>query len=271
MRRWSSIVGLVFVVIGVFALLQVALTALGIAFKIWWIFWPFVLIGIGVWIILGVSRPTRSAVREQASVPLDGASEASIRVRHGAGRLTIGPGSSGGTLASGVFGGGLDASTSREGSRLSVDMRVKYRNVSDYIIPWSRGGFGLLDWDFTINPDVPVALALETGASESRLNLTDLQVRDLRVSTGASSTVVELPARAGAVKVSIECGAAAVRLLVPGGVAAWVRVRHALAGIHVDTTRFPRSGDEYRSPDYERAANKVEIFVETGVGSVDIR
>ena len=61
-----------------------------------------------------------------------------------------------------------------------------------------------------------------------------------------------------------------MKLRVPQGVAASIQVRSALAGIHVDRSRFPQSGAGYRSADYDSAANKVEIFVETGVGSVDI-
>jgi len=149
-------------------------------------------------------------------------------------------------------------------------MRVKDRDVSHYIFPWTRGWAGLLDWDFTLATGLPLFLTLETGASESRLSLTELQVRELRVKTGASSTTVDLPASAGFTRVTVESGAAAVRLRIPGGVAASILVRSALAGVHVDRTRFPQAGGGYRSPDYEQAANKVEILVETGVGSIDI-
>ena len=56
MKRWSFIAGAALIVLGVFALLQVGLDAVGIHFRIWWIFWPLVLIGIGVWIVTGISR-----------------------------------------------------------------------------------------------------------------------------------------------------------------------------------------------------------------------
>jgi predicted membrane protein len=121
-----------------------------------------------------------------------------------------------------------------------------------------------------LNTAVPLTLALETGASESRLLLTDLQVRELSVSTGASSTIVDLPARAGMTRVRVESGAASVKLRVPAGVAASISIRSALAGIRVDTSRFPKAGDSYRSADYDSAANRVEISVETGVGSIEI-
>jgi len=266
MRRWSAVVGIILVLIGISAILQVV-------FGIGWIFWPLILIGAGLWLISGFSRGSPGHLpHEQASIPLEGARQATVTVRHGAGRLLIGGGlaAANDLLLAGTFGGGLDASRRREGDGLVVDMRVKDRDVSHYIFPWTRGWAGLLDWDFTLATGVPLSLNLETGASESRLSLTNLQVRELRIKTGASSTTVDLPSSAGLTRVLVESGAAAVRLRVPQGVSASIQVRSALAGIHVDRSRFPQAGSGYRSADYESAANKVEIFVETGVGSIDI-
>ena len=259
MVRWNWVIGVVLIVLG-------AITLLGI----FHVFWPLLLIAVGVLIVMGASWRRGEAVREQAAVALDGAQEAAVRVRHGAGKLSIGAGTAPGDLLSGSFGGGLDALKSRDGGRLAVEMRVKDRDVTHYVFPWTRGNIGVLDWDFVLNTAVPLTLALETGASESRLLLTDLQVRELSVSTGASSTIVDLPARAGMTRVRVESGAASVKLRVPAGVAASISIRGALAGIHVDTSRFPKVGDSYRSADYDSAANRVEISVETGVGSIEI-
>jgi hypothetical protein len=41
--------------------------------------------------------------------------------------------------------------------------------------------------------------------------------------------------------------------------------------MNVDRSRFPQNGNIYQSPDYATAANRLDIQVETGVGSVDIR
>jgi hypothetical protein len=272
MKRWSFVAGAVLITLGVFALLQAALNAIGITFRIWAIFWPLVLIGVGAWIIMGFTRTGRGRVEaERATVPLEGATEASLTVRHGAGRLLMGGGAADGDLASGSFGGGLEASRRMEAGRLVVDMRPRDRDVSHYIFgPWDRGWAGALDWDVQLNRDVPLSLRLETGASETRLSLLDLKVRDLVVKTGASSTMIDLPTAAGFTRVSVESGAASVRIHVPQGVAATINVKSALAGIHVDTARFPRAGAGYKSPEYQDAPNKVEILIETGVGSVDI-
>jgi hypothetical protein len=261
----------------------VVLIVLGVLaiFRIGWIFWPLLLIGVGVWFIMGFagggfsrngfSRGGHGNVtREQTALPLEGATEAAILIRHGAGRLTLSGGAGPDQLLTGSFGGGLDASRRTDGGKVIVDMRVRDRDVSHYFFPWGRGWAGALDWDIAMNPSIPLSLRLETGASESRLSLTDLEVRELSIKTGASSTTVDLPRAAGFTRVLVESGAAAIKLRVPQGVAASIQVKSALAGIHVDRSRFPVSAAGYASADYAGAAHKVEIFVETGVGSVDI-
>jgi len=148
MKRWNFAIGAGLVILGVFALLQVALDVIGIHFRIWWLFWPLVLIGVGAWIIMGFwgRRDGNAAPREQAAVSLDGAAEAAVTVRHGAGRLTIGSGSGPDQLLSGSFGGGLDAVRAVDGRRLRVDMRVRDRDVRRYFFgPWNRGWAGMLD------------------------------------------------------------------------------------------------------------------------------
>lgn len=273
MRRWSFFFGAILIILGVFSLLQVGLNVLGLAFRIWWIFWPIVLIAAGLWLISGFFRRSLpSAGREETSIPLEGATEAAVAVHHGAGRLFIGGGLAGAAnlLLAGTFGGGLDTQRRREGNRLVVDMRVRDRDVFHYIFPWARGRSGLLDWDFTLSTAVPLFLNLETGASDSRLSLANLQLRELHLKTGASSTTVELPAAGGFTRVIVESGAAAVRLRVPSGVAASIQVRSALAGIHVNRQRFPETAGGFRSPDYDRAANKVDISIDTGMGAIEV-
>ena len=271
MRRIRFVIVAILIFLGVLAILNALLAAVGINFRVGWIFWPVVLIAIGVWLVTGFTRGGLTEVpREQAALPLEGATEAAVTVRHGAGRLTVSAGAGPDQLLSGSFGGGLDAQRHRESGRALVDMRVKDREIRHYFFPWRRGWHGMLDWDFTLNAGIPLFLHFETGASESRLSLADLQVRELDLKTGASSTTIDLPSSAGFTRVHVESGAAAVKIRVPQGVAAFIQVKSALAGVHVDQGKFPQAAGGYRSPDWERAMNKVEIFVETGVGSIDI-
>ncbi len=232
----------------------------------WWqLFWPGVLIALGVWILLGRTGWRRAApVAESSVVTLEGARRARVHLHHGAGRLTIGAGTAPDQLLSGTFGGGLYVRSSREGDLLDVDLRP--REVG----PWTWGPHGI-DWAFNLNQEVPLSLGLETGASDMTLDLSGLRLSDLRLKTGASTTYLTLPANAGLTRAVIESGAATMTVQVPDGVAAQVRIRGALTGISVDTGRFPYTGQVYRSADYDTAANKVDIDVQTGVGTITVR
>jgi hypothetical protein len=44
-----------------------------------------------------------------------------------------------------------------------------------------------------------------------------------------------------------------------------------LSDIKVDRSRFTNMGSTFQSPDFETAPNKIDIEVETGIGSVSIR
>lgn len=236
--------------------------------NVWSLIWPLLLIALGAWFIFGYLIGPQPREAEAASIPLEGAGRAEIKINHGAGRLTLAAGAPAGQLVSGSFTGGMSYRSKRAGDTLTVKMRVPDR--SGFSFPWMWAP-GALDWDVRLNPDIPLALEFETGASRSEIDLSLLQVSDLELETGASATAVTLPANAGLTRVKIEAGAASIDLRVPGGVAARIRAQAGLARVGVDETRFPRRGDIYESPDYEAAANKADIRIETGVGSVDVR
>jgi hypothetical protein len=168
-------------------------------------------------------------------------------------------------LLEGDFGGGLDLDARRNGDMLDVALRMPAQFSPVFWWPGST-----LDWTFHLNREVPITLELEGGASESRVDLSDLQVKELSLKTGASSTNVTLPVNAGMTQARISSGAASVNIRIPDGVAARIRWRGGLSSIQVDQARFQRIGDAYQSPDYDTAANKVDLDVEMGVGSVTV-
>jgi hypothetical protein len=269
-RRTTLVLGLVIILIGLLLLLR----ALGIiSVSVGGLVGAFVLIGIGaamLWYF--IARPEAAPLDvEETAIPLEGAAEASIRVSHGAGRVSVDASAGPDDLVGGTFGGGLDSRVTREGDRLDVQMRTPAGLLPAVTLPWRWGRGRGLEWTFGLNPSVPISLRVDSGASDMRLDLSELHVTRLRVSTGASSTVMTLPAAAGHTQVDVESGAASVRIRVPEGVGARIRVGGGLSSVSVDSRRFPRSGGVYQSPDYDSAANKADIRVETGVGSISVR
>lgn len=268
MRRSALFWGGILILVGILLLLD----NLGVlAVDVWSLVWPLCLIAFGLWVLWGVLFGRPSAETEEVTIPLEGAGQARVRIHHGAGRLRVDGSAGPGELVTGTFGGGLDYRVTRDGEALDVRMRMPPHGFPFFVMPWSWGPGGALDWSAGLSGEIPLELVLETGASDTRLDLTDLHVIDLRLQTGASATDVTLPANAGHTRVKIEAGAASVIVRVPSGVAARIRAGGGLASVNVDQDRFPREGGVYRSPDYDTALNRVDLDIETGVGLIAVR
>ena len=221
--------------------------------------WPLVLIAIGAWFLVAALWPGRTPPTEALELPLGAASEARVKISFGGGELIV-EAAPVGRLVAGTFEGGVMHTAAASGAvELKPDMSRGF--------PWWDRP---LQWRVGVTGEVPLDLVVESGANRSTLDLRETRMRRLDLRTGASETRVLLPRAAGASEVRVESGAASVRLEVPDGVAARIRSRMALGSSAIDQARFPRAGDGYASPDWETAANRVEIDIQGGVGSVRV-
>jgi hypothetical protein len=266
MRRGSIFWGSLILVMGVILLINQFVPG----FNAWGVFWPLVLVGLGVWFLMGQRwAGSRNLENEQVHIPLADIRDARITMHHGAGKLEIMSSGTPGELLSGSFWGGVEQRLDRSGSSARLDLRTASLPVFTGW-PFVMVNEGL-SWNIGLTREIPLQLEVETGASETRLNLQDLLITDLSIKTGASSSMVTLPANAGGTRVNVQSGAASVELTLPQGVAGRIHVQSGLAGVHIDQNRFPATGSGYETPGYETATNKAEIFVETGVASITIR
>lgn len=264
MARSSTFLAVVLIVIGAVILLGNLLGA-----EIWGLVWAAILILVGGWILWGALHGWRGVHADEVTIPLEGAQAARIRLRHAAGRLLLGGGAAAGELLTGSFGGGVEHSGRRSGDSLEVDLRVPPEDFVGFAMPWTRAG-GLV-WSVRLSDALPLSLDVGSGASEMRLDLADLRVSDLKVEVGAGKVDLRLPSKAGHVTANVRTGAGSVTVTVPEGVAARIHIGGALSDTRVNRARFPRSGGFYQSPDYDAAANRVELRIETAVGSTVIR
>jgi len=264
MRSSRLFWGVIILVLGSLLLLR----SLGIInWNIWLIFWPALLIAAGAWMLLGSSIRKGDVNLETTSLdyPLENAQEAVLDINHGAGTLDIGGSAPSGKLLQGTFAGGVESRLEKIGNGVSLTMQPPTNVVWSF--PIGNEGFR---WNFRLTDAVPLDMRLHTGAGETHIDLTKLQVKKLRLETGASSSTITLPANAGYSEVTVIAGAASVVLKVPAGVAGRITMKSGLVGTKIDASRFPFNGDTYESPDYASAANKIQILVEAGVGSIEI-
>jgi hypothetical protein len=260
MRRGYLFWGCILILLGALFLLK----ALGVITDVWSYFWLLAVGLLGVWFIIRAMWRPLGEEGEQAVIELKGAQQASLRLEHGAGRLHISAGAGAGQLLSGDFGYGLDFKSVMVGDKLDVKMRT-----ASHFGPFIGEGF---DWDLKLTRDIPLSLTINSGASEARIDLSELHVPYLKLETGASSTALTLPARGGHTLAEINAGMASVEIRVPEGVAARIRIKEGLSSRNINSARFPRlEGNVYQSPDYGQAANRVDLDIETGIGLITIQ
>lgn len=236
----------------------------------WGVFWSLVLIVLGVILIAGVAKRGQGVTVVNDSIPLGTASRGRVTIKHGAGRLQLQGADGPGHLIWGAFGGGVKKTIQQTGDLLDVELAMDATALADRVAAFSGQGSGY-EWNLGLNSSVPVELKLETGASDQYLDLSRTRVAQLDLSTGASSTVLIMPAAAGFTEGRVNSGAASVKITIPPGVAAKITGAMGLGALKVDESRFPRSADGWESPDFASAANRVQLAIEGGVGSVEIR
>lgn len=227
-------------------------------------FWVFILLLVGIWLILSALTRSSKHPGERVTVLLEEAASARLKLDHGAGRLTLRAGAAPGNLLDGECSPGAILKTGLEGGRLEARLKA-----APEFWTWAPGESH--DWNLSVAKNIPLVLDIDSGASTANLDLHDLNVTEMDLDTGASTTDITLPANAGLTRVKISSGAATVRLRIPEGVAAQIRVDSGMASINVDS-RFPNVGGKlYLSPDYAAAANRADIVIETGMASVEIK
>ncbi len=225
-------------------------------------FWPALLIILGGAIIAGAYL--RSSTKNEAvSVDLQSAKEVTLKVNHGAGRLSLTDGASAGKALEGDGTEGIKVDAHHAGDRL--DIRVGTDAMFIPFLGINRG----LEWNLRLPNDIPFALDLETGASQSVVDLSRIRVTRLKVQIGASSTEITMPA-SGIVTADAQAGAAELKMRIPHGVAARIRSDSGLAEIKINTTRFPYANGIYESPDFGNNPNRIDLTIEAGVGKVSV-
>lgn len=233
---------------------------------------PVIVIAIGLGIVLSAvpARGRGPTGQVHETVALEGATSARVELRHGGGRLSVRSANDAGLLLDGTFTGAIDKRVRRSGDLL--DVRVVQRSDAWLAgaFPWNWGQTGPFDWAIRLNRAVPLQLEIDAGANQAELDLRDLTVEDLVVNTGASETNLTLPAE-GRTTARIKAGAAGVKVRVPERTAARIVIKGALTSVKVDEIRFPALLGGHQSRDYEEAENRVDLEIDAGAASVEVR
>ncbi len=266
MRRGGLLWGLLLLMGGVLFLLDnlgfLPVSALSI-------FFPAVLILIGLWFLVGPLLFREVVETRSLSIPVEDATEAVVKIRHGAGGVNLGSMAGNDNILEGTFTGGVEEEIERTGSKFGIKLRVPEFEWWGFPNVARSEGF---KWDISLNKSIAYTLDVKTGASRNRYDLRDLIITEIRMESGGNDTEVLMPSQAGYTRGEFHFGSARLEIRIPENVAAQIRINGALLDTNdIDQSRFPKYGDIFSSPDYASAANKIDITVEAGVGKLLVR
>ncbi|MGH2460003.1 MAG: hypothetical protein ACRDIY_14185, partial [Chloroflexota bacterium] len=135
--------------------------------------------------------------------------------------------------------------------------------------PDRRGG---IVWNVLLSPTTPLTLRADVGVGQSDLDLTNLLVQQLTLNHGAGETTIHFPSNAGQTIADVQSGAGQLTLIVPPDVGAYIHTpKGGVVNVQVPPDRFQAVGDGYETANYANAANRVDVTLHLGVGSVDVR
>lgn len=260
MKRNNIFWGLALILLGGLFFLQ----AQGIISNVFTFIWPLMLILVGGWIILNVYWKPDMSHEETFSVALQSAKSVRYKFSHGAGQIEIKGGAPVGTAIVGSSAVGMNQSSHLTGDRLDIKVEA-----GPSVIPFIGPETGV--WRYRLTQEIPVSLKIEAGASRLEVDLENVLATHVELSTGASSADLVMPAR-GASILDIEAGAAAINVRVPASTAARIRVKEGVTAMTVDQSRFPQmDSGMYQSANFDSSADRTEITIESGLGSVTVK
>lgn len=125
-------------------------------------------------------------------------------------------------------------------------------------------------WDLKLVSGVPTDLSLRLGVGMSDVDLHEVDVRVLDVTTGVGETTLDLSGpRTADVAARVEAGVGAVKIRLPQSVG--VRVTGGKAGVgDLSSDGFTQEGDSLVNAAYSQPGPKIELDLTRGVGSIKL-
>ena len=219
----------------------------------------------GVW-LLSTQSTSADLVTHTIRQSLDDAASAEIKISAGAGQLALGPLAEGGAL--------IEGQIALPGNQnLRQDFQVN-NGVARYSVRGDGNvrlapSFDGENWSLRLNRDLPTVLEVSTGVGAAALDLERLRLTDLEVEIGVGEVTLTLP-RQGVYLARVKGGVGEVTITIPAGLGARIQVDNGLGRVQMPAG-YTRQGDTWLSPGYASAADRVDLEVNGGVGSIVVR
>lgn len=254
--------------------------------------WGLLVFHLLLMLVLSAGCGRRIAVGEtqtkEETVARQDANQVEVDVRMGAGRLDVSAGSQ--TLMDATFTYNVDEWEPNVEYTVSGgvgQLTVTQPEVEDVGIPDDDIDY---QWELRFNEETPMEMEVDLGAGQSELDLVGLDLRSLRMNTGAGQVdmtlggnLENLHMETGAGEISLDLandwgqdmeaeirgGVGSVTVILPSEVGARVTVQQGIGS--VNASGLNQNGDTYTNDAFGESEVDLDISVEGGIGEVNLR
>jgi Cell wall-active antibiotics response LiaF, C-terminal len=226
-------------------------------------------LGAGLWFSGNWPSMGAQLIHESVSQPLGAAARADVQIEMGIGHLRIGALDQASNLVAGAI-----AYSDR--NRVVRDFAVHDDTATFMLREQDSQANSLIKhsddaavWDLRLNPATPMRLTLVSDVGNSAIDLAQLHVTDLDLKTSVGNITLTAP-RQGHVQAQIRGGVGNTTISIPAGVAVRLALSTRLGSIDVPDS-YRRAGNSYVSPDFDTAANRVDLTVSSRAGDITIK
>lgn len=126
------------------------------------------------------------------------------------------------------------------------------------------------DLNVKVTNKIPVNMTLDVGASDINLDLSHIILSGLTVKSGASSLDIGLgSAIQSDANVVVKAGASDIKITIPNEIGVNVTIKSGLSSKELNGFNKIDS-NTYRSDNYDKAAKKINLEIDSGVSSITI-
>jgi hypothetical protein len=230
--------------------------------------------GIAAWLLFlalaACSAIPRAAVgevkTETQSVELGGASSANVTIEMSAGKLTVAGGAD--QLMQASFRYNVEDWQPQVAYNVSGsqgELVVDQQGRQDALV----GPNVVNEWDIRLSEGVPMDVEIHTGAGESNLDLSTLDVSTIRVEIGAGETNLDLSGNWDHdVNGDISGGVGKLTVRLPAEIGVRVNAETGLG--NVTTSGLTQQGGGYVNQAYGSAPYTLNLDITAGVGAIEL-
>jgi len=224
------------------------------------------LLGGGLWLLPSAERMSRPP-EEDIALPLQGATRGSVEIGFGVGELRVDSSAAPDRIVEGTValhrGERLESSVGVQDGTLTASVRSQ----GQWVTPLFAWG-GQPEWKLGLSREIPLRVVVDGGVGDVSVDLRRTMLSELGLEMGVGRMTVTLPSDGG-FEGRLDNGVGLLLVRVPSGLGVRIRPNTGLGTVSMPPG-YERDGDAYLSPGYRGAADQVELWLETGIGMIQV-